>query len=57
MGKKIKGDLELPLDGFGMARGGLWRRLRVLRRPAVVGDGGDGAPERLGRDGQLWELL
>ena len=34
-----------------MARGGLWRRVRVLRR-AVVGDGGGGAPmRRRGEDG------
>jgi len=30
-----RGDLELPLGGFGAARGGLWRRRRVLRRPAT----------------------
>ena len=29
-----------------MARGGLWRRVRVLRRAVVVGDGGGGAPMR-----------
>ena len=35
-----------------MARGGLWRRVRVLRRVVVVGDGGGGAPmRRRGEDG------
>jgi len=35
-----------------MARGGLWRRVRVLRRAVVVGDGGGGAPmRRRGEDG------
>ena len=35
-----------------MARGGLWRRVRVLRRVVVVGDGGGGAPmRRRGGDG------
>ena len=35
-----------------MARGGLWRQIRVLRRVVVVGDGGGGAPmRRRGGDG------
>ena len=43
-GGKARGGPGAPLGGFGAARGGLWRRLRVTRRPVVVEDGGGGAP-------------
>jgi len=45
-GQGARGDHGAPLGGFGMARGGLWRQVRVLRRVVVVGDGGGGAPIR-----------
>ena len=46
-----KGDLELPLGGFGAARGGLWRRLRMLRRPAAGLCRGGATPARWKRRG------
>ena len=38
----------MSLGGFGAARCGLWRRLRVLRRPAPVCVGKGGAPAKPG---------